>query len=189
MLHWLHISGDFPHMNEILDRKIVFSTPWFDIVAKTLAGWAEPYYAVQGSDYVTVLATTASGRVLLVRQFRPALEEFTMELPSGHVEPGESAEEAARRELLEETGYAAGELTLLATLAPDTGRLGMRQWCFVASEARPFGAAGSQEPGVAVVEWDVPELLERIRESTFNHALHLAVVLLWMLRRLPSIKS
>ena len=179
MLYWL------AHMNEILDRKTVFSTPWFEIVAKTLAGWEAPYYALQGSDYVTVLAVTPSGGVLLVRQFRPAVEEHTLELPSGHVETGESPEEAARRELLEETGYAAGNLELLATLVPDSGRLEMRQWCYLASELQP-GKGSDRETGVEVVEKDVAELLRAVRESQFNHALHLAVLLLWMLRQFPT---
>ena len=169
-------------MNEITDREIVFSTAWFDIVAKTLAGWTSPHYAVQSPDYVTVLATTTSGRVLVVRQFRPAVEEFTLELPAGHVDSGETAEEAARRELLEETGYVAGDLVLLASLAPDTGRFGMRQWCYFAGEARSPGPDWVGEDGVDVSEWNVSDLLAAIRESKFNHSLHLAVVLLWMLR-------
>jgi ADP-ribose pyrophosphatase len=170
------------HMNEILDRKVVFSTPWFDIVAKTLAGWEAPYYTVEADDYVTVLGTTASGGVVLVRQFRPAVEDFTLELPSGHIEKGESPEEAARRELLEETGYTAGKIELLASLVPDSGRMGLRQWCYIASELQVAGTAHAREPGVEALELDFSELLNRIRQSKFNHALHLAVVLLWILR-------
>jgi ADP-ribose pyrophosphatase len=169
-------------VNEILDRKIVFSTAWFKIIAKTLTGWAAPHYAVLARDYVTVLATTASGRVLLVRQFRPAVEEFTLELPAGHVDDGETPEEAARRELLEETGYAAKGLVLLASLAPDTGRLAMRQWCYFAAEAQPPTVGWVPEAGVEVIEWEVSELLDSIRKSKLNHALHIAVVFLWKLR-------
>jgi ADP-ribose pyrophosphatase len=170
------------HMNDILDRKVVFSTPWFDIVAKTLAGWESPYYTVEANDYVTVLAATASGGVVLVRQFRPAVEDFTLELPSGHIEEGENPEEAARRELLEETGYTAGKLELLASLALDSGRMGLRQWCYLASELQTARTAHTREPGVEAFELSFSELLNYIRQSKFDHALHLAVVLLWMLR-------
>src|SRR5213079_2244404 len=68
-------------------------------------------------------AVTPNGTFPLVRQFRPALEEFTLELPSGHVDLGESPEQAARKELREETGFVANELILLGSLSPDTGRL------------------------------------------------------------------
>jgi ADP-ribose pyrophosphatase len=172
-------------VDEILDRTIVFSTPWLDIVAKTLAGWESPYYVLMSSDYVSVLAITTSGKVLLVRQFRPAVEEFTLELPSGHIENGENAEEAARRELLEETGYSAEKLELLATLVPDSGRLGIRQWCYLAKAVQPASGAHVREHGVEVIEYSPSDLLAAIRESTFNHSLHCAVVLLWIVRSLP----
>jgi ADP-ribose pyrophosphatase len=56
---------------------------------------------------VAVLALTDDDRVVLVRQFRPGPGQVLMELPGGVVDPGESPVEAARRELLEESGYAA----------------------------------------------------------------------------------
>ena len=91
---------------------------------------------LQTKDYVSVVAVTEDGRLLLVRQFRPAVGRMTLELPSGHVEPGETPEQAARKELLEETGYLADTFTLLGNLSPDTGRLGNRMWCFFAKGAR-----------------------------------------------------
>lgn len=57
---------------------------------------------------VCVLALTASGNVVLAKQFRPGPEKVLLELPGGGMESGETPEEAMRRELLEETGYAGG---------------------------------------------------------------------------------
>ena len=62
-----------------------------------------------------VLALRDDGQVVLVREFRPGLEESLLELPGGEVEAGENAREAARRELLEETGYE-GDLTEAGTM-------------------------------------------------------------------------
>ncbi|MGA8367341.1 MAG: NUDIX hydrolase, partial [Candidatus Acidiferrales bacterium] len=87
--------------------KVVFSVRWFDVVARTADGSASPYYVIRTCDYVVVLAATAEGPLLLVRQYRPAVGKETLELPGGHVEDGESPEAAARRELAEETGYEA----------------------------------------------------------------------------------
>jgi ADP-ribose pyrophosphatase len=60
-------------------------------------------------DTAVVVALTDAGDVVLVREFRPGLEAELLELPGGGVDAGEDPLEAARRELLEETGYA-GEL-------------------------------------------------------------------------------
>lgn len=62
-----------------------------------------------------VVPVLESGRVVMVRQWRPAVKAWVLEVPAGRVEPGESPEQAARRELEEEVGYAAGELVKLAT--------------------------------------------------------------------------
>jgi len=62
---------------------------------------------------VAVLALTDDEQVVLVRQFRPGPGQVLMELPGGIVDPGESMVEAARRELLEESGYAARTVELV----------------------------------------------------------------------------
>lgn len=62
-----------------------------------------------------VVPILEDGRVVMVEQWRPAVGAWVLEVPAGRVEPGESPERAARRELEEEVGYAAGELVKLAT--------------------------------------------------------------------------
>src|SRR5262245_10702258 len=109
-----------------MQEQIVFETPWFQLVAKYPPGWADPHYSIRTVDYVTVIARTPEGAWLLVRQYRPAVEMMTLEFPSGHVDPGQTPEEAARRELAEETGYRANRLDLVGLLAPDVGRLSNR---------------------------------------------------------------
>src|SRR4051794_10022268 len=56
------------------------------------------------ADYIAIVALTADEKIPLVRQYRPALEAFSWELPAGLVDPGESPADGCRRELLEETG-------------------------------------------------------------------------------------
>src|SRR4051812_36429359 len=72
------------------------------------------YDVFSSPDIVAVLAITEADEVLLVREFRPGPEELLYELPGGIVDPGETPEEAARRELLEETGYE-GDLRAAGT--------------------------------------------------------------------------
>jgi len=62
---------------------------------------------------VAIVPFTAEGMVILIRQFRPPVNGYVIELPAGLCDPGERLDSAARRELLEETGYAAEKLTFL----------------------------------------------------------------------------
>jgi 8-oxo-dGTP pyrophosphatase MutT (NUDIX family) len=70
---------------------------------------------------VVMVAVTPSDTVLLEKQFRPPLGRDVIELPAGLVDPGESMEAAARRELIEETGWSANELRFLAEGPMSTG--------------------------------------------------------------------
>lgn len=70
---------------------------------------------------VAVIALTDDGKMLVVEQYRKALERSIIEIPAGKLEPGEKPEVTARRELEEETGYACGELTYIQTFATSPG--------------------------------------------------------------------
>jgi ADP-ribose pyrophosphatase len=163
--------------------EIPFATPWFQVVAKTMREGEAPYYSLRLADYAVTVAMTAEGRFVLVRQYRPAVEKETLELPSGLVDTGEDPAEAARRELYEETGYRAQALEALGPLLPDTGRLGNRIWCFFAADVRR-SAEWKEEEGVAVELYDARELAAALAESRFDHALHVAALLLAHLRGL-----
>ena len=169
-------------MPKITDRTIAFSTPWFELVAKHVDAGELPHYTVQAPDYASVLATGLDGRILLVRQYRPAVEDYTLELPSGLVDEGETAEASMRRELLEETNHEAGDIELLGTLLPDVGRLGNRMWCFVADGVRPADTARVLDDGIELVKMTPKELVAAVTGGACNHALNVAVVMLAALK-------
>jgi ADP-ribose pyrophosphatase len=138
---------------------------------------------VAPQDYVTVLATTAEHRVLLVRQYRPVIEDYTLELPSGLVDPGETPEYCARRELIEETGHEAAEVEALGELVPDVGRLGNRMHCFVARNVRPITPAPALEEGLELVTCTPEDLVQHMLTGRCCHALNFAAVLLAILQQ------
>lgn len=91
---------------------------WRHVVGRTfrLPNGDEHEYEVKVEPAsAVVLALRDDEQVVLVREFRPGLEESLLELPGGELEDGEDPREAARRELLEETGYA-GELVEAGTM-------------------------------------------------------------------------
>jgi ADP-ribose pyrophosphatase YjhB (NUDIX family) len=134
--------------------EVVYTTKWFDLVARHVNGSADPHYLIKCSDFVVITALNVQGELLLVRQLRPAIGGLSLELPSGHVDPGETPEQAARRELLEETGYVAGKMELLTTMAPGIGRLTNQMWCYFAPDARPVKDPDFKpEAGVELVRY------------------------------------
>ncbi|MGE4297795.1 MAG: NUDIX hydrolase [Desulfovibrionaceae bacterium] len=160
-------------------RKKVFRTPYFTIWEVPGQAFApaeddSPYYAVEPPDYVCVVAMTRGGEILLVRQFRPVVGERTLELPAGCVDPGETPEVTARRELLEETGYTADEFTPLGALLPDTGRLCNLEWCFFAHDVRR--AAAPIEQGIETIVVPASELDRMVARGELRSALHLAAL-------------
>lgn len=72
-------------------------------------------------DAVAIIPFIFPKHVLMVRQFRYALNQETLELPAGKIDPGETPEKAVHRELLEETGYIAGVIKKIQTYAPAPG--------------------------------------------------------------------
>lgn len=167
----------------ITDRQVAFTTPWFQVIAKTIDGnAAAPHYTVKPGDYVIVLATDVDGRLLLVKQFRPVVEDYTLELPSGQIDPGETPESSARRELLEETGHQAGKMELLGALVPDTGRLGNLMWCFAATGLRQVAAPSVTEEGIELVTCTPAEFVDELRTLRCNHALNFAALMLAVLK-------
>lgn len=162
----------------ITSKQSVFKTRWFDLVAKTVEPAAPPHYALETLDFVSTLAVTESGDYVLVRQFRPAVENVTLELPSGHREPEQTPEEAARTELLEETGFVADRLVSVGMIHPDTGRMGNRMWCFFAPAVlRSSSGSFVPETGVEPVLYSKSLRTLINSEPAFSCSLHHAVIL------------
>jgi ADP-ribose pyrophosphatase len=93
---------------------------------------------------VVVLPVFKDGSVLLIRQYRHSVGEFLWELVAGRKEPNESPAAAARRELIEETGYRAKRLRKLMRVVPTPGFVNEWMWIF-AAEGLTEGAAQPEE--------------------------------------------
>lgn len=104
----------------VRDRVVAWETEYFQAGYDTVErpdGETEDYYWLDPGDAVAVVAVADDG-VLTVEQYRPRIQMRTVDLPGGAVDDGEGADEAARRELREETGYAAERVTYVDTYVP-----------------------------------------------------------------------
>ena len=106
-----------------------FST-MYEASARTKSGKRYLYTVSIGKPVVVILPLLDDGRIILERQYRHAIRSWIYEIPAGHVERGEGFIEAARRELLEETGYMASRLKFLlkSYQSPSAVRLPQRMF-------------------------------------------------------------
>jgi ADP-ribose pyrophosphatase len=132
---------------------------------------------------VAILPLVDAHTVCLLRNRRPIVGETLWEIPAGTLEPGEPVEEAAVRELAEETGYQAGTLVKLCEFFPSPGVLSERTHLFLARNLVP--GPMRPEPGEELEPRSVPwaDALAWALDGTIRDAKTLVALLLWEKRR------
>jgi len=130
------------------------------------------FYVIEAPDWINVVPLTDDGQVVLIEQYRHGTGEVSLEIPGGMVDEGESPAAAAARELLEETGYEASEVTLLGKTRPNPAIQDNWIHTFVARGLRyrhePLND-GTEQTIVRLVPLDrIPSLIE---EGKITHSL------------------
>lgn len=92
----------------------------------------EEYYVLEYPEWVNMIAITKDGDFVMVEQYRHGLDDVFVELCAGVVEDGEEPLEAAKRELLEETGYTGGKWRLLNKISPNPTSCTNYAYCYLA---------------------------------------------------------
>ena len=128
-------------------------------------------------SWANVMALTKEGKVILVRQYRHGVRDVLWEFPGGVVEDGEDPMEGVRRELLEETGYAAFTFIQTGKLYPNPALQTNTMYCFVALDAEKVSEQ-NLDAGEDIEVHLVPlnELIEMAKRGEFPHALEVAVL-------------
>jgi len=135
-------------------------------------GKVHPFWVLDHADWVNIVPLTADRRVVMVMQYRHGVEDFTLEVPGGLIDPGESPLAAARREMREESGYDSDDVVPLGVIHPNPAIQSNRCHTFLARDVRLTSSVSfdtTEETEVVLVPLE--EIPELIKSGAISHAL------------------
>ena len=146
-----------------------------DTAVSPRTGAAHDFYIIGSRDWINIIPVTEDHQVVMVKQYRHGSRETTLEIPGGIVDPGDTPEEAASRELLEETGYQAQEWVKIGAVNPNPALFCNRCFTFLARSIQkvqnPMPDPAEDIEVILIPLSDIPEL---IRQGKIDHAIVIA---------------
>jgi ADP-ribose pyrophosphatase len=138
---------------------------------------------VEHSDCVAVVALDEQGNILLVRQFRHAVDRFLLEIPAGGIDPGEEPIDAVRRELQEEIGYFPREIDKSGSFYATPGYGTEYLHCFVATDLVPARLVAEDTDDIELVRVSPAEIPQLITSGEICDAKSIAALLMFLFMR------
>jgi ADP-ribose pyrophosphatase len=180
------MSADLPSPSrwEKLDQRSQLQTRVFDVLGARYRHPARStereFTVIKAPDWVNVVALTRDGHLVLVRQFRYGIDEFSLEIPGGVMDPGEDPVAAGLRELREETGFSGAPAKLLGTVHPNPAIQSNRcHFVFVEDAVRAHELEWDPDEEIQITTQPVEEVLALAHSGGISHGLVLNALMLF----------
>jgi ADP-ribose diphosphatase len=168
-----------PRKWKTLKSDVAYSTPIFDLHRRrsthTRRGERD-FFILDAPNWVNIIPLAKNGDVVMIRQWRHGISEFTLEVPGGMVDPeDESPMHAARREMIEETGFDSDAIVALGKVHPNPAIQGNICYSFLAENVRQVErvvSIGDEETEVVLIP--MREIRGLIASGKVMHALTIA---------------
>lgn len=161
--------------------KTVYSDQWLKVRSDSASfpdgRVIDPYYVVEIPDWCNVVVVTRDEKLILVRQYRYATDQVTLELPGGIIEPGETPLHSVKREMEEETGYTSGDIGFLMQVSPNPALHNNTAWFYLARNAERLGTQKFDAfEDLDIVAVSKEELFGLLDENKLQHGVQVGAV-------------
>lgn len=153
---------------KILDSKIRFSSKFVVVREEKLlrpdGKIASPYYAIDRPNSVQIVPVTRDRKLILIREYKNGLKDLTWSIPAGFIDQKESVEEATKRELLEETGFAAEKFIRLGGFNPGVEFFRNKEYFFLAKNVEKLSEQNLDEfEEIEIETFEFDDILQDIK--------------------------
>ncbi len=164
-----------------LDRELVYQGTIVDFYKDTIQvpnGNVVKWDFIRHQGAAAVLPVREDGKLIMVRQYRNALDRYTLEIPAGGLNgPDEPTKEAAARELTEETGYIAEQLEMLISIYTTVAFCNEKIDIYLARDLKPGKQHLDEDEYINVEAYDVEELCEMIYDCKIQDSKTVAAIM------------
>jgi len=168
-----------PRRWKLIETEIVYKTPIFSLHRRHSGHphrGKRDFYVLDAPHWINIIPLTADDDVVMIKQFRHGIRDFTLEIPGGMVDPeDETPKHAARREMVEESGYDSNRISYLGRVHPNPAIEENYCYTFLARDVHVVGkpeSKGAEETDVTLVPLrTIPNL---IKSEKITHALVIA---------------
>ena len=178
---------------KILSSEYLFNDLWFkvrkDKCITPQGKIVDPYYVYEFPTWVTAVAITEEGKIILERQYRHALGETCIEIPGGCVDDTDTSfEEAIKRELLEETGYSFSSFEYLGKISANPSTNSNLMHMFLAKGGKKVASQELDHNEEIEIELTTAEELKQmLKENKIIQAMHVTCIM-YALERIGELK-
>jgi len=145
-------------------NKTVYKNQWFQVINKYYENEKKNYYVLNIPDSSVILPITKNNEFIIIKQFRESLDNYSLELPAGFIDENETPQQAAERELFEETGYISKEFIYLGIGRLMINRTNSVQHLFA---AKNINQKSKPKENIEVLKISQSKLYDMISEDKF----------------------